>query len=208
MDEQTVWRLVAQERSALGRLLAGLTDEQWEQPSLCDRWRVRDVAGHAIAWSDTSLREVAAAVWRGRGRYNAMVYEAGRRRGARPTSVILADFDRLAASRRRPPIVGPNEALLDILVHTQDIAIPLGLRHEMPADAAAHCAARAWRISFPFGVRRRLSGYRLEATDVDWAVGDGALVRGPVSALLLLVTGRRAALPQLTGEGVGRLQAA
>jgi len=47
---------------------------------------------------------------------------------------------------------------------------------------------------------------RLEATDVDWTVGDGPVVRGPAQALLLLLTGRdAAALPALAGPGVARL---
>ncbi len=44
----------------------------------------------------------------------------------------MADFGRLAGSRHRPPLVTHHEALLDVLVHTQDIAIPLGIRYQMP----------------------------------------------------------------------------
>jgi hypothetical protein len=98
-----------------------------------------------------------------------------------------------------------NEALLDTLVHTQGIAIPLGRRHDMPLEAARECAGHVWRHGFSFYARRRLAGYRLEATDTDWTVGEGAAVRGPMWALLLLVTGRRAALDALTGEGAARL---
>lgn len=42
---------------------------------------------------------------------------------------------------------------------------------------------------------------RLQATDTDWAVGEGAQVEGPIAALLLLLTGRRVALAQLSGPG-------
>lgn len=50
------------------------------------------------------------------------------------------------------------------------------------------------------------SGLRLTATDVEWTVGDGAEVRGPIQVLLLLLTGRTgAALPELIGPGVQRL---
>jgi hypothetical protein len=44
---------------------------------------------------------------------------------------------------------------------------------------------------------------RLTATDVDWSVGSGAEIRGPIRGLLLLLTGRTAAaVPMLSGEGV------
>ena len=39
------------------------------------------------------------------------------------------------------------------------------------------------------------------ATDVDWAVGEGAEVKAPIDPLLLVLTGRLVALPRLTGPG-------
>ena len=61
-------------------------------------------------------------------------------------------------------------------------------------------------MGFPFRARHQLAGCWLAATDVDWTVGSGAPVEGPIAALLLLVTGRDAALDQLTGEGVHTLR--
>jgi hypothetical protein len=76
----------------------------------------------------------------------------------------------------------------------------------MPLEAAHEGAGRVWRMGWPFWARRRLRGLRLSATDVEWTAGDGVEVRGPVQALLLLLTGRTGpALPQLTGPGVQRL---
>jgi hypothetical protein len=45
-------------------------------------------------------------------------------------------------------------------------------------------------------------GYRLVADDVPWTAGQGQQVTGPISALLLLLTGRPAALAHLSGSGV------
>jgi len=45
-------------------------------------------------------------------------------------------------SRRRAPFVSELEPLLDILVHFQDICVPLGIEHPMPIDAAAAAADR------------------------------------------------------------------
>jgi len=45
-------------------------------------------------------------------------------------------------SRRRAPFVSELEPLLDILVHFQDICLPLGIEHPMPIDAAAAAADR------------------------------------------------------------------
>ena len=46
MDREESWRVITGQRLALARLLEGLSDDEWEQPSLCAGWRVRDVAAH------------------------------------------------------------------------------------------------------------------------------------------------------------------
>ena len=55
---------------------------------------------------------------------------------------------------------------------------------------------------------RQVEGYRLAATDADWTRGEGPEVAGPISAILLLLTGRTVALEQLTGAGADALRAA
>jgi hypothetical protein len=52
-----------------------------------------------------------------------------------------------------------------------------------------------------FHASKKLAGYRLVADDAPWAAGQGQEVCGPIGALLLLLTGRPAALPQLSGPG-------
>jgi hypothetical protein len=52
-----------------------------------------------------------------------------------------------------------------------------------------------------------LDGLRFEADDVDWTHGNGPIVSGAAEALLLAITGRRAALGLLSGDGVSTLSA-
>ena len=113
----------------------------------------------------------------------------------------------MIGSRRTAPGVTDLEPLIDVLVHGQDIAIPLGRVRPMPAQAAATAATRVWSMRWPFHAKRKLSGLRLAATDHPWSAGQGLLVEGPVAAILLLLTGRRAALPQLSGPGAAGLEA-
>jgi hypothetical protein len=76
----------------------------------------------------------------------------------------------------------------------------------MPAEAARAAADRIWSKSFPFKARQRLAGIRLVATDTDWSAGEGPEIHGPMSALLLLLSGRKVSMPSLTGQGVALLQ--
>ena len=116
----------------------------------------------------------------------------------------------MIGSRRHNVFVTPLETLTDILVHSQDVAIPLGLDLPMRPTASALAATRRWdtRGTWLSMVFRRLplEGYRLTATDTDWTRGQGPEVAGPIGALLLLLTGRDAALEHLTGEGADALR--
>ncbi len=76
----------------------------------------------------------------------------------------------------------------------------------MPVDAAAAGFERVWRMGWPFHARKRLRGLRLVATDAPLDVGEGAVVEGRASDLLLLATGRtEAAVRRLSGPGLAEL---
>jgi uncharacterized protein (TIGR03083 family) len=205
MDRDEIWRVVDTERAALADLLATLSAAEWERDSLCAGWTVRDVAAHVISSPQATIGSVAVAMLRARGRFDRCLYDEAKRSSGRPVEQIVADYRRLAGSRRHPPGTTVLDPLLDVLVHTQDIALPLGRRHPMPVPAARAAAGRVWRLPFPFRARGRLRGLRLVATDTDWAVGTGPAVQGPMEAILLVLTGRPAGLPRLSGDGVPAL---
>ena len=77
----------------------------------------------------------------------------------------------------------------------------------MPPEAAAAAASLVWRRSFPFHARQRLRLHRFIATDTPWSAGDGAIVEGPIQAILLLLTGRTSAVTRAPGSAVLQLVA-
>ena len=188
MDKDEAWQVIHQERAALADLLESLTPEEWEHPSLCEGWSVRDVAAHLISAPELTVRQMVAAVLRARGNLTRASYDSAQRLSGRPTDQIVGDFRRLAGSRRLAPGTTYRDALVDVLVHHQDVAIPLGRHHEMPQEAARLCAERYRHGGFPFHAKKRLAGYRLEATDVDWADGEGAMESGWPSGAVSLTT--------------------
>ncbi|MFC4070934.1 maleylpyruvate isomerase family mycothiol-dependent enzyme [Actinoplanes subglobosus] len=197
------WPEIHRQRIAVADLLDGLRADQWEQPSLCDGWTVRDVAGH-LTLQQIGLRELADMLRHWRGGMNPTIHDAARRRAAAWTPErLVADIRDTAALRRRNIGVTPMETLIDLLVHAQDIALPLGLVHPMPPEAAAAATRRTLTMRFPPPPPsvRLMAGVRLTATDLSWSFGDGPEARGPIDALLLTVTGRAVALPRLTGPG-------
>jgi uncharacterized protein (TIGR03083 family) len=144
---------------------------------------------------------MARGAVRAYGNFNRLNHDLAVRHARRPTSDIVAELRDDADSRLLPSVTSVTNLAFDILVHGQDIAIPLGVSRTMPTDAATAGAARVWNMGWPFWARRRLRGYRLTATNANWSVGAGAEIYGPIDAMLLLLTGRPAALTKLTGDG-------
>lgn len=206
MNRDEVWRTIDAERLSVADLLDDLSAEEWETPSLCAGWRVRDVAAH-LTLAQMGVLTAAHEVLRAGGDFNRMIRDSARRQAERPVEEYSRRLRGMVGSRRKAPGVTHLEPLIDILVHGQDIAIPLGRTRTMPVEAAATAATRVWTMSWPFRARRRLRGLRLMATDVSWTVGQGPRVEGPISALLLLLTGRTADLARLSGSGAGELRA-
>ena len=93
----------------------------------------------------------------------------------------------------------------EIVVHGEDIRHPLCLPSTVSEEALSACLDMYKGASFPVGTKRRIASLRLVASDVDWAHGPAG-VAGTAS-MLLVMTGRAAALNELSGEGVATLRA-
>jgi uncharacterized protein (TIGR03083 family) len=199
--------LVEAERLDLADFLEGLDDHEWTVPSLCAGWTVHDVAAHlTLSTRQTSLGTFVRAL-RARGDINAAFAGWARERAAAfgPAEVI-AQLRETAGSTHRMTISSPFDPLLDILVHGQDIARPLGRDRGVRADRALPALDHAWTSPF-YGAGQRFDGLRFVATDLEWSTGTGPReVRAPASDLLLLATGRAAGLAGTTGPGAGAAQ--
>jgi uncharacterized protein (TIGR03083 family) len=208
LDPDEAWTAIDAQRQSLVRLLEGLSAEDWRRPSLCAGWTVRQVAAH-VALQNTRWSQLPRAVLdlARHGGLDGAIHAAACRHAERPVDEIIGEIrDRIGVHRALPTLTF-RESAIDYLVHGQDIALPLGCELAMPARLAALAADRVWSSARMFHAARRFAGYRFTADDIDWTVGQGPQVRGPIGALLLLLTGRSAALAQLTGPGVAALRA-
>lgn len=207
MDEDAVWRVIDDERSRLADLMDGLSEAEWRTPSLCADWTVREVAAH-LTLAHTGALSATISLVRAGGSFNRMIRDTAIRQARLPVQEFPRRLRAMVGSRRTAPFLTALEPLIDVLCHGQDIARPIGRAHPMPADAAVAAADHIWARSFPFRARSRLRGFELSATDARWRVGTGERVAGPISALLLLVSGRPAGLSELSGPGLPRLATA
>jgi uncharacterized protein (TIGR03083 family) len=196
--------LAREERADLADLLAGLTPEQWEAPTLCTRWRVRDVVAHVFSYDDLGTAGLVARFLRG-GLNPDKVNQLGVDALADRTP---ADLLALVRSHQRPRGLpagfGGRIALTDGVIHHQDIRRSLGLPREVPADRL-RCALDFGRTARPIGAKKRIQGLALAATDLDWSAGDGPVVEGPAESLLMAMGGRRGIVDELSGPGLPTL---
>ena len=210
-----VWGAIDDQRTRTVDLLEGLSTEQWDHPSLCEGWTVRHVAAH-LTLQQQAIRDAVAFIAHHPRMLrsvtlNATIHDSAVLQAQLLSSQeVIARIRAMIGSRRHNAFVTPLETLTDILVHGQDIALPLGLDLTIRPAAGELAATRRWdtRGTWLAMVNRRLplDGYRLTATDITWTRGHGPEVVGPIGALLLLLTGRDAALEQLTGAGADDLR--
>jgi uncharacterized protein (TIGR03083 family) len=201
-----VWAATDQVRQQLAADLANLTAQQWDAPSLCSEWRVRDVVAHLTVEANTTVRSLTVGLVRHRFNVNRYLGREAIEAGQRPTEELLRDFTATIGTRTLPPMTPPVCLLSDIVCHAADIRWPLGLA-DSTDTATFKAAADFTRSDRMTGSKRRVRGLRWLATDADWATGDGPLIEGPLEALLLGMAGRAAALDTLDGPGIAVLAA-
>lgn len=208
MSEPSLADLTRTERLALIAQLEALTTQHWETPSLCQGWRVVDVAAH-LAWAPVlGPVEGGAALLRNRLSLNRMIARSAVEWSGRGTDAILDQLRTNAESGAKPIGMPQVAALSDAVVHGLDIRRPLGLQHPVPPASVAPLADFAlvtpWPLAAVIGgsARRRVRGVRLVVTDADWQHGDGPEVRLSADAALRLVYGRPVEPAELDGPGV------
>jgi len=200
-----IWPVVRDERSALAADLAPLSEQQWSTPSLCNDWTVRDVLAHMTATAKVTPASFFPKLIGSRFSFGLMLADdIATERGASGAET-LSHFEGVITSQKRPP--GPRDTVLgETIIHSEDIRRALGLRHDYPTDAVVEVADFYKGSNLIIGAKRRIGGLTLRASDTDWSHGTGPEVTGPILAIVMAMTGRKAALDQLSGDGVATLR--
>jgi len=189
------------ERRRLADLLDDLGETDWERPSACGDWTVRELVAHLIAWDEVLMHKgrrgvpMAAARWVAgmvRARFDvARFNQRSVERCFDDPRRLLQRFNDQATDDARWLFdrVAPGAQLAEYVVHRQDIARPLGV--PSPVTEAALVGALAGIAAVPgLDVRRRLGEQRWVADDVDWSGGRGPEAHGPGLEILLALAGR------------------
>jgi len=210
MDSPDYDALRLQELGAMSELLHELRPDEWDTPSICEGWRVRDVIAHICLGYTTPMPVMIAKV----GRYGFNVPRASKEESiayasSKSPDELLAVFDTVHRDNVRKGIskvIKPAEGLVDHVIHHQDIRRPLGRPRTVPEDRLVAALGVIPGLGGFVGAKKRVEGLRLVASDVPWVAGSGLEVVGPGEAILLAASGRAVALTELEGAGVATLR--
>ncbi|MEO8265988.1 MAG: maleylpyruvate isomerase family mycothiol-dependent enzyme [Ilumatobacteraceae bacterium] len=201
------WTSIENGREALGEYLAALAPDDWNRPSLCADWTVKDVAAHMLVIPAMSKGQVFRS-FVGSGfnldKMNAKL--VGKLTAEMSTAQIAATTRASAASRGMPPGLKLPGVFNELAIHSADISEAVGKPFDLPTVDYVACLEHLKNVQPVFGAKTRIADLQLQATDTDWSTGSGPQVCGPSKQLLLAMAGRRSALDTLTGEGVAMLR--
>lgn len=198
--------LLWEQMGALADLAKSLEPADWDHPSLCDGWRVRDVYGHMCVGHTYPLPKLLAKVAaHGFDVDKGSAKESAAWADAHTPDEIAATIDHIATDHVRKGIaklIPDSDGYVDHVIHEFDIRRPLGRPRELAGDRKV-AALDAMLLAKGGGTKpkKRMEGLSFTATDVDWSTGSGPEVRGTAEALLLGLANRDVALGELDGEG-------
>lgn len=195
---------VAGERRDLASLLADLPAEDWDRPTLCAGWRVREVVAHITMPFRLSGPRFLLELAKAGGKFDRLADRRARGDAAELSAAELTECLRQNVDHPwKPPGGGYQGALSHDVIHGLDITVALGLDRRVPPDRMRHILddMNPRQLKY-FGVD--LSGIQLRATDLDWTHGTGDPLTGTAQDLLLVLCGRTLPPGHLTGPAVAR----
>jgi len=198
-DDADLQPAVAAELLALASLLESATEAQWDTPSLCAGWRVREVVAHMTMAARYPEDKFMAELRRCDFDFDRLSNEIASRDAELPTSELVASLRSDVMRHWTPPGGGWHGALNHVVIHGLDVTVPLGVPRRSP-DATIRIVLddlTTGGVHQHFGAR--VDG-RLQATDLDWSYGSGPVLRGKAEDLALALCGRTVPEGRLEGE--------
>lgn len=188
-DEQLLQSWTAATYAGLADLLADGPAEAWDAATLCAGWQVRHVVAHVTMPARLTPERFGAEMAAAGGDFGRLSDTVAARDGALPTDDLLADLRSPTLHQWEPPGGGAAGALSHAVIHSLDVTVALDQPAVAPDGAVVAVLDQLTAANGAF-FGLDLTGTRLEADDVDWAWGEGDVVRAGSGDLVALLGGR------------------
>ena len=199
-DDADLQPVVAAEFLALADLLESAADAQWDTPSLCAGWRVREVIAHMTMAARYSEEEFMAELRRCEFDFGRLSNEIAGRDAGLPTSELVANLRSEVMQHWTPPGGGYHGALNHVVIHGLDVTVPLGVPRRSPDDTIRVVLDDLTQGDVHQHFGTNVAGRSLQATDLDWSYGSGPALRGAAGDLALVLCGRTLPAGRVEGE--------
>lgn len=195
---------VAAEFASLADLLAVASDAQWDTPSMCAGWRVREVVAHMTMAARYSEDEFMTELKRCGFDFTRLSNEVAARDASLPVNELVANLRSDVMRRWTPPGGGYQGALTHVVIHGLDVTVPLDAPRRSPDETIRivleNLTAGGGHAHFGIDI----NGRHLQASDLDWSHGSGQVLRGAAGDLALALCGRALPAGRLEGDPLPR----
>src|SRR5665811_482911 len=127
MTDEDTWARIVALRPELIDQLSELPAGQWDTPSLCPGWRVRDVVAHTILPERFAGAGGLVGLARAGFSLQQSIHTDAVKRGSAPLEDLIAAYRAGIDRRTVPPRREPQHLLDDLFIHAQDVRRPLGI---------------------------------------------------------------------------------
>ncbi len=199
-DDTALQPVVAAQFQALADLLDVAPGGQWDTPSLCEGWRVREVIAHLTMAARYSEEKFLAELRKDGFDFGRLSNRIASQDAALPARDLVSSLRSNAMAHWTPPDSGYHGALNHVVIHGLDVTVPLGI----PRSSSDH-AIRVVLDDLTEGgghahFGTSIGGRSFQATDLDWSSGSGPPLRGTAEDLALALCGRTVPEGRLEGE--------
>jgi uncharacterized protein (TIGR03083 family) len=196
--------LIADQRRAVADVLDSLSPDEWRSPSLCEGWRIQEMAAHLTMPFRVSNPRFFLAVLGSGGSIAKVMDKYAKAHSGEPPARLIAFLRDGAESHFVAPTFPTVASLNEIVVHGFDVAIPTGRHVEVPEEVSR--LVLDYLVSPKAGTvhtkRGLANGVRLVSTDSEWSWGTGPEARGTNFGLIMLLARRPIGFEHVSGEGV------
>lgn len=211
INDQLAWEHIKRSRQVLFIYLSSLNEEQWNKASLSEDWLVRDVVAHLILLHHYTIKNSWFDFLLSKFKVNIFLNKTAKKLGKKSKQELLDLFEPIINEQKKTNSISVLNVLADVLLHEQDIRIPLNQPKAMPIDSLTLIFSHWEPTHFNFGekitkISDRVKGLEFYAEDLGIRKGEGPMVSGKAQDILLSIAGRKIGIDNLRGDGAAILK--
>ncbi len=199
------WTQAGKARTEFADMIATLTPEQLQQPTLCSEWDARGVASHMAAFVETSLPGFFMAMVKAGFNPEKGLGSMAAKQMSRPVDDVIDSLRTKSTKSAALPVFPEMMTVADVVIHTQDVRRPLGLPGVIDESTLRSVLdfLTTHKMATTLVERRDLDGIKFNATDMDWSFGTGDEITGTGEALMMAIANRDVT-SELSGAGLAK----